>query len=197
MELNCSCILLGIVVILFILAIIIGGFILYKKKMGLGGSAIYFPGENIAEPLETYDELNPEYANIKRMQSKRDFNLRNQKQAADLKKQYPAVQTELDFHRVINPEYQTPVQQVAKPVAQPVQQVAPTPVVAATANQMLVPPNPKVGGEAPKAIQMNADVNPSDLSKSQQNALKMYLGVGAKIEEQNDLFVPTAVESYI
>jgi hypothetical protein len=123
------------------------------------GSAIYFPGDNVASPLETYDNQdNKEYATISGMAQKRVYNEIARRQSQDIKKQYPAVITELDKEDIIRPE----------PIGKP----EPAPATQQTAEQ-----TPAPASTSPVTVAAGTDT--SSMSDGQKTALKMYLGAGS------------------
>lgn len=86
-----------------IFVIVIVGVVLFLalKKKSTAGSAIYLPGENIASPLETYDQWNPEYATVSGMTRKRTLNEINARHSQQVKYQHPEVFTELDKYTIV------------------------------------------------------------------------------------------------
>lgn len=180
---SCSCLVLGVVIAIVLLAIItliVIALVPSKVKQGAGakslkapgiydkikekinsliggakkqgGSAIYFPGDNVAEPLESYNnEKNKEYDTLVEMNKRR-------------------VEAEIRKKRGETASFE---------------------VLARTLNLDTTP----VSKEDVEKVSHGEEA-PSSLTPAQKTALGMYLGVGAKIEEQNDAFTPIAVEMY-
>jgi hypothetical protein len=130
-----------------------------KKKQG--ASAVNFSGDNIAEPLEYYDNVNREYETLVEMNKKRI--------AADLRRKKGEVSNFEVLARTLNTD--------TKPVSQD--------DVDAVSH-----------GEEMPQLTVSSSVDQSALTTGQKAALGMYLGVGAKIEEQNDAFIPMTAEVY-
>lgn len=79
-----------------------------KKKMPVKGySTVNLPGENVANPLDRYDEFNPEYSTLTDMEKKRISEDLKQKRSQELKRQYPDVITELDKPSIVRPDVES------------------------------------------------------------------------------------------
>lgn len=79
-----------------------------KKRTPVKGySTVNLPGENVANPLDRYDEFNPEYSTVSDMEKKRISEDLKQKRSQELKRQYPDVITELDKPAIIKPDVES------------------------------------------------------------------------------------------